>query len=173
MISNVSLDEINVGEIMTPRTVVMVLEQQTVKVFGPIRIISPLPESVYQDNIDSITGVVRRRIAICDCCRSARAQSIEFQQKATFVPQVGLLLVLKTLQSSNQQLVVVVDEFGSTVGVVAMEDIFEHILGGKFLKRTTQPKICVNLLVKNLMPRLVIPLENDFNSCSAVGSLGP
>jgi len=141
MISNaLSLDEINVGEIMTPRTVVMALEeQQTVgEVFEFNKNNIPFARiPVYQDNIDSITGVVRRRELLSAIAADQPERKVfEFQQKATFVPQVGTVAgALKTLQSSNQQLGVVVDEFGSTVGVVAMEDIFEHILGQEIFEK--------------------------------------
>ena len=141
MISNaLSLDEINVGEIMTPRTVVMALEeQQTVgEVFESNKNNIPFARiPVYQDNIDSITGVVRRRELLSAIAADQPERKVfEFQQKATFVPQVGTVAgALKTLQSSNQQLGVVVDEFGSTVGVVAMEDIFEHILGQEIFEK--------------------------------------
>ena len=36
---------------------------------------------------------------------------------------------LQLFLQKHQQMAVVVDEFGSTVGVVTMEDVIEHILG--------------------------------------------
>jgi CBS domain containing-hemolysin-like protein len=60
----------------------------------------------------------------------------DFMRRPTFVPEVGTVdEALKSLQSNNQQLAVVVDEFGSTVGVLALEDIFEHILGQEFFEK--------------------------------------
>ena len=141
MISNaLSLDEINVGEIMTPRTVVMALEeQQTVgEVFEVNRSNIPFARiPVYRENIDAVTGVVRRRELLSAIAADEPGRRVsEFQQKPTFVPQVGTVAgALKTLQASNQQLGVVIDEFGSTVGVVAMEDIFEHILGQEIFEK--------------------------------------
>ena len=65
MISNaLTLDEITVGEIMTPRTVVMALEeQQTVGgVFRKNDNNIPFARiPVYRENIDTVVGVVRRR----------------------------------------------------------------------------------------------------------------
>ena len=141
MISNaLSLDEINVGEIMTPRTVVMALEQEQAigDVFANNKNNIPFARiPVYRENIDDITGVVRRRELLSAMAADEPERKVsEFQQKPTFVPQVGTVAgALKTLQANNQQLGVVVDEFGSTVGVVAMEDIFEHILGQEIFEK--------------------------------------
>ena len=141
MISNaLTLDEITVGEIMTPRTVVMALEeQQTVGgVFRKNDNNIPFARiPVYKENIDTVVGVVRRRELLSAMASDQSDRKVfEFQQEATFVPQVGTVAgALKALQANNQQLGVVIDEFGSTVGVVAMEDIFEHILGQEIFEK--------------------------------------
>ena len=135
MISNaLSLDETNVGEIMTPRTVVMAVPQDsTVKDFLSEHDnnipFARLP--VYESSIDKVVGVIRRREILLSMATGQAGRKIEhFMQKPTFVPEMGTVEeALKSLQANNQQLAVVVDEFGSTAGVLALEDIFEHILG--------------------------------------------
>jgi len=57
-------------------------------------------------------------------------------QEAHFIPETvtasnALQLILKV----HQKLLVVVDEFGSTAGVVTMEDIMEHILGREIFEK--------------------------------------
>jgi CBS domain containing-hemolysin-like protein len=54
----------------------------------------------------------------------------QFMQEANFIPETAtvgnaLQLSLKT----HSKLLVAVDEFGATAGVVTMEDVIEHLLG--------------------------------------------
>lgn len=141
MISNaLSLDDITVGAIMTPRTVVLALEETVTvgEVFEENKHNIPFARiPVYRDNIDNIVGIIRRRELLSAMANDEPDRKVrELQQDPTFVPQVGFLSeALKTLQANNQQLAVVVDEFGSMVGVVAMEDIFEHILGQEIFEK--------------------------------------
>jgi len=141
MISNaLSLDEITVGEIMTPRTVMMAFPQHyTVKEVLQ-RNENNIPFArlpVYQSSIDKVVGIIRRREILLAMATGQAGRKIEeFMQSPTFVPEVGTVdEALKSLQANNQQLAVVVDEFGSTVGVLALEDIFEHILGQEFYEK--------------------------------------
>ena len=76
-------------------------------------------------------GIVRRRDLL-----QARADDrdsvtvAELKGESIFVPDTANAAdALQLFLKNHQQLGVVVDEFGSTAGVVAMEDIVEHILG--------------------------------------------
>jgi CBS domain containing-hemolysin-like protein len=42
---------------------------------------------------------------------------------------------LQLFMKSHQQLAVAVDEYGSVSGVVTLEDVFEHILGGEIFEK--------------------------------------
>ena len=51
-------------------------------------------------------------------------------RKASFVPETKKINVLfKTMQSEKIHMAIVVDEYGQTSGIVAMEDILEEIVG--------------------------------------------
>lgn len=136
LISNtLELDNILVRTVMTPRTVVTFLEKdQTVEeVSQGFRNIPFARIPVYSETIDSIAGIVRRRDIL-----GARANDEEFRKigelmgQAVFIPDTASLsAALQTFMKGRQQLAIVVDEYGSTAGVIAMEDIVEHILGGE------------------------------------------
>ena len=134
IISNaLSLDETHIEEIMTPRTVVMALEQSlTIKeVFEtePNLPFARIP--VYRNSIDTITGMVRRR----DLLKSKaddndQLKVSDLMNEPIFV--LGSRTAADALQlflKKNQQLAIVLDEYGSVEGVIAMEDVIEHILG--------------------------------------------
>ena len=57
-------------------------------------------------------------------------QLIQLAKEAIFVPESATAdKALRLLLSEHYQLAIVVDEFGSVVGVIAMEDIIESIIG--------------------------------------------
>ena len=134
MIHNaLSLDDILVSDIMTPRTVVTAMEQNLTidDVFRDYKNIPFARIPVFNETIDNIVGIVRRRDLL-----QARADDrdnvtvAELKGEGTFVPDsANAADVLQLFLKNHQQLGIVVDEFGSTAGVVAMEDIVEHILG--------------------------------------------
>lgn len=130
IISNaLSLDDIAVKDIMTPRTVITALEKNTTlsEVFEKYPNIPFARIPVYEEDMDHIVGLVRRR----DMINTEKALTIEeLMQPIQFIPEnASGADALQHFLKNHQQLAVTVDEFGSTSGVVTMEDIFEHILG--------------------------------------------
>jgi len=134
-----SLDEIRVSEIMTPRTVVTLLRRGATigEVFREYPNVPFARIPVYGKNIDDIVGLVRRRDLL-----KAKANDLDHDQvgkvmqEVHFIPETAtaaqaLQLFLKT----HQQLVVVVDEFGSTAGVITMEDVIEHLIGREIFEK--------------------------------------
>ena len=75
---------------------------------------------VYEENIDHIIGILHMKIRdIPGLLREAR-----------FIPETRKVDALfKTMQSTKCQMVIVLDEYGQTAGMIAMEDILEEIVG--------------------------------------------
>ena len=136
--NSLTLDDVTISEIMTPRTVVVALDAdatvaETFKAH-PNLDFSRLP--LYRDTIDNIVGIVRRRdilTAMADDKYDVKLST--FSQKPVFVPENGsALAVLRQLLKKHQQMGIVVDEFASLTGVVTLEDIFEHLLGSEIFE---------------------------------------
>ena len=134
MISNaLSLDDVLVSEIMTPRTVVYSInDQQTIR--SLIEKENNLPFAripVYREQIDNITGIVRRRdILGAKAKNKDQLYLSELASEPLFIPDNATAeAALQTFLKNNQQLAITVDEFGTMSGVIAMEDIIEHIIG--------------------------------------------
>ncbi len=128
-----SLDDVRVSEIMTPRTVVTALNR-SLSVSEVFRDHPTLPFGrmpVFGKNLDDILGIVRSRDLLKAKAHDQDAALVEqFMQEAQFIPETAtvnnaLQLSLKT----HNKLLVAVDEFGATAGVVTMEDVIEHLLG--------------------------------------------
>ncbi|MBP6865560.1 MAG: HlyC/CorC family transporter [Candidatus Didemnitutus sp.] len=134
-----SLDDVRVSEIMTPRVVVTTLPRNATvgEIFRDHPNIPFARLPVYGKNLDDIVGLVRRRDLLKAKANDQDSELVEkLMQEVQFVPETvtveqALLQFLKT----HQQIAVVVDEFGSTCGVVSMEDIMEHILGREIFEK--------------------------------------
>lgn len=130
IISNaLTLDDITVNKIKTPRQVVTALDGNlTLKqVFQKYPNIPFARLPVYENNFDNIVGIVRRRDMI-NTKNDLKVKNL--MQPVIFIPDAATAAVaLQSFLKNHQQIAVTVDEFGSTSGVISMEDIFEHILG--------------------------------------------
>jgi CBS domain containing-hemolysin-like protein len=134
-----SLDDVRVNDIMTPRTVVTALKSNAIvgEVFREFPNIPFARIPVYGKNIDDVVGLVRRRDLL-----KAKANDLDFEtveklmQEISFIPEtVTAANALQVFLKTHQQLLVVVDEFGATAGVVTMEDVMEHLLGREIFEK--------------------------------------
>ena len=82
---------------------------------------------VVQDgDFDHIVGYIHFKAFVLRGDRDWR----EVIVKALFVPQSMLVdSLLRDMQQTHKQLAIVVDEFGGTDGIVALEDVLEEIVG--------------------------------------------
>lgn len=134
-----ALDDIRVGEIMTPRTVVTAL-RQSATIGEVFREYPNLPFGrmpVYGRNLDDITGLARRRDLLKAKANDQDQVLVEsVLHEIHFIPQtVTVANALQVFLKTHQQLLVVVDEFGSTAGVVTMEDVMEQLLGREIFEK--------------------------------------
>ena len=90
---------------------------------------------VYIENIDNIIGIVNFRDIMSEAQREVNdmkkiSDIPGLVRKASFVPETKKINVLfKTMQSEKIHMAIVVDEYGQTSGIAAMEDILEEIVG--------------------------------------------
>lgn len=90
---------------------------------------------VYDENIDNIIGILHLK----DAMRFHTGENIQnlpikelegLLREPVFVPQTkNIDELFKEMQSKKLQMVIVIDEYGQTDGLVAMEDILEEIVG--------------------------------------------
>ncbi len=127
------LDGIKVSEIMTPRTVTFALDENTStkEAFEKHPNVPFARIPIFCDNIDEITGIVRRRDLYNAMIERNGSKTLkELASDPLFIPEnASADKALRLLLSEHCQLSVVVDEFGSVSGVLALEDIVESILG--------------------------------------------
>jgi CBS domain containing-hemolysin-like protein len=134
-----SLDDVRVGKLMTPRTVVTALRRNAT-VAEVFREFPNLPFGrmpVYGRNLDDIVGLARRRDLFKAKAGGQELLLVEsVMQETQFIPETATAAnALQLCMKSHQQLLVVVDEFGATAGVITMEDLIEHLLGGEIFEK--------------------------------------
>ncbi len=134
MITNaLHLDAVLIGQIMTPRTVVTALEKSLTvdEVLKDFKVIPFARLPVYDEVIDEIVGIVRRRDILTSKADGRGNTTLEqLKGEALFIPEnANGAAALQTFLNNHQQLAVVVDEYGSVSGVVTMQDIIEYLLG--------------------------------------------
>jgi CBS domain containing-hemolysin-like protein len=134
-----SLDDVRVGEIMTPRIVVTALPRNATvgEVFRDHPNIPFARIPVYGRNLDDVVGLVRRRDLLKAKANDQDFETVEkLMQEVQFVPEtVTVAQALQQFLRTHQQIAVVVDEFGATTGVLSMEDVMEHILGREIFEK--------------------------------------
>ena len=90
---------------------------------------------VYLDDIDNIIGVLHIKDAMAfaqknEVFRTSIKDIPGLIRDVDFVPEtLNIHTLFKRMQSQKSHLVIVVDEYGQTSGIVAMEDILEEIVG--------------------------------------------
>lgn len=134
-----TLDDVAIDDIMTPRTVVFALEDdRTVgEVFKEFNNLPFARIPVYNETIDHVVGFVRRRDLLQVMADDGHDTKLtDILETALFVPETANGAdTLQSFLAKQQQMAVVVDEFGSVTGVVTMEDIIEHILGREIFEK--------------------------------------
>lgn len=129
----VEFSDKRVREVMTPRPdVVSISANATVddlrRVFVATKL-SRLP--VYENALDEIIGIVFARDILQIPESEAAKQTVrQLVRPALFVPEAKMgSSLLREMQRKNQQMAIVIDEYGSLAGVVTAEDLVEEIVG--------------------------------------------
>ena len=134
--SVLDLDDVQVSEIMTHRNDVVALEaDQPVKALFQKVVDSPYTRiPIWQENPDEIIGVVHAKALLRNLwAQGGKADSVDIMTEISdpwFIPEQTLLLdQLEAFRERREHFALVVDEYGSFLGVVTLEDILEEIVG--------------------------------------------
>jgi CBS domain containing-hemolysin-like protein len=134
-----SLDDVRVSEIMTPRTVMTAISHTSTvgEVFDGYPNIPFARIPVYHADLDDIAGLVRRRDLLKAVANDLEADLISVHMhEIHFIPETATAAqALQEFLKTHQQLLVAVDEFGSTAGVLTMEDVMEHLIGREIFEK--------------------------------------
>ena len=125
------LERLSAADIMTPRSSVVAVPED----ISESDLLSIIEEEgysripVYAESLDKIVGVLHTRNYLLK--RTARDFKLEDVLIAPeFVPEtIRLDALFKDMQETHTHMVLVVNEYGHTSGIVTMEDIIEELVG--------------------------------------------
>jgi putative hemolysin len=129
----VEFSDKRVRDVMTPRPDVIAAQADaTLDQFRHLVVetkFSRIP--VYDKNMDDMIGIVMARDMLKVPEREAPNRFVrELVRPALFVPETKMgSELLKEMQRKNQQLAIVIDEYGLVGGIVTVEDLVEEIVG--------------------------------------------
>jgi CBS domain containing-hemolysin-like protein len=85
---------------------------------------------VYRDSVDEIVGILHVRDLLRALLRNGQRPLADLLQPPHVVPETKVLIhLLRELQQRHQEVAIVVDEYGGTLGMVTIEDLLEEIFG--------------------------------------------
>lgn len=127
----INLDQVRVSQVMTPRiSMIAVPVDATVEEAKTVMLDDGrLRLPVYQESIDNVVGVLLAR----DLWRADRDGVQEIRsvmREPRFVPAGKVVEdLLAEMRNERIKMVIVLDEFGGTAGLVTLEDLIEEIVG--------------------------------------------
>ena len=135
MISNIiEFDEKQTKDIMTHRTRIVAVDSE-MDIERAMRFMAKQSFSrfpLYTGDIDNIVGVIHMK-EVVKCFSSGHYKDkklIDIARKPMFVPDTqNIDDLFREMQAKNVHMAIVIDEYGQTAGIVAMEDILEEIVG--------------------------------------------
>ena len=126
-------DVLTSKDIMTPRTVIDAFQEKTtVKEFLEMNTDTPFSRlPLYGESLDNVTGfVLKSDILLSHSQDQENIALFELKREIMTVSHdMKLSRLLEFLLSHRQHIVLVVDEYGGTTGIVTLEDVVETLLG--------------------------------------------
>jgi len=182
----IDLAEKDVKAIMTPRLNITALnepiELQDLKKIIKEKKITKIP--LYKDNLDNITGIINTDDILTAMITSQ--EDINFNEvdlnpivrQPIFVSEYSsLIYVLRQFKKQDLNLAIIIDEYGSTIGILTLSDIFREILGEIKLQNSPIKKVGKNnyLISGNItieevneQLHLHLPDKADYNTMSGL-----
>ena len=121
-------------EVMVPRVDVTMVEDTATlaEVLDLMRSTGYSRIPVYREDQDAIVGIahIKDLIGPIVSGNAGGEQIAGYVREADFVPDTkDILPLLSEMQTAHDQMVIVVDEYGGTAGIISIEDIVEEIVG--------------------------------------------
>ena len=132
---------------------------------------------VFENRIDNIIGIVK----IDDALKSNLNMSVvRIMKPPLYLPEyMNIFDALKIFKDKKDSIAIVVDEYGSTLGIITLEDILEEVVGRiddefdktPFIKKTLNGIICeptIEITEINKLLKKELPLETDYSTVSGL-----
>jgi putative hemolysin len=134
MIYNVfDFSDSQVNDVMVPRTEIVAIDvdlpyEEIIKIINKEQY-SRIP--VYENTIDNIIGILYvKDLLFLDVNKDSTFDLRKYIRQPYFTPEYKSIKVLfKEMRANRNHMVVIIDEYGGTEGIVTIEDLVEEIVG--------------------------------------------
>ncbi|MDR3176829.1 MAG: hemolysin family protein [Desulfovibrio sp.] len=134
LLSVLRLDEVQVQDIMTPRTDIACMpDSASIPCLAELIVStghSRIP--IFSESRDNIIGIVHAKDLLQDLLKpdDQKRRPSEIMREPFFVPETKSALdLLHEFRSRKVHLAIILDEYGGTAGLVTIEDVLEQIVG--------------------------------------------
>ena len=127
-----------VRDVMTPRTVVVALDETLTLIEAVAAELRPSRIPVYRDGIDTVSGYVLRHELLIAVARDEGDRTVKSLRRDILpLPEsLSLREAFSQMLSRQEHIALVVDQYGGTDGIVTVEDIVETLLGLEIVDET-------------------------------------
>ena len=134
MLGVLDLATVTVEDIMVPRTEIfgIDIDDDLEEIIAQLRSSQHTRVPVFKQDIDKVIGILhlRNTTKIMTVEEITKASILQVTEEPYFVPEnTPLQTQLVNFQQQKERLGLVVDEYGDILGIVAIEDILEEIVG--------------------------------------------
>ncbi|MDY6824875.1 MAG: CNNM domain-containing protein [Thermodesulfobacteriota bacterium] len=135
-----NFQQIKTGDIMTPR-IVMRAEEEKTPVKDMVEVIDNIPFSripVYQEDIDHVNGFVLKDDLLREMADPDARKTLADLARPLYGVSSGLTVfdLFDYMVAQKAHILLVVDDYGGTEGLVTMEDVIETLLGVEIVDET-------------------------------------
>ncbi|MBQ3267725.1 MAG: HlyC/CorC family transporter [Atopobiaceae bacterium] len=121
-------------EVMVPRVDMTAVEDDSTlkEVISVMRETGYSRLPVYRGTVDRIVGIAHIKDLLEPILdqRNETHEISRYMRQASYVPDTkDIIPLLSEMQTSHEQMVIVVDEYGGTAGIITIEDIIEEVVG--------------------------------------------
>ena len=158
------MSESTARDIMTPRAdIIFVEDTDTVRqVLERMHGTGYSRMPVFHEDYDRIVGIVHYKDLIPVVLGDEEdAPVADYVSTAQFVPETkDIFPLLSEMQASRQQMVIVVDEYGGTDGLISIEDIVEEIVGEIVDETDLEDKFVTRLTDREWLVQGSMPVDD-------------
>lgn len=134
--SVLDLGDLEVGEVMTHRSSVVMIDasKSAAEIVAEVLSSPHTRLPLFEGETDNITGVIHAKDLLRSVQQSeGKVEALDIRKIAAapwFIPEsTSLLDQLRAFRQRREHFAIVVDEYGSLMGIVTLEDIIEEIVG--------------------------------------------
>ena len=176
------IGERDIKNIMTPRVDMIALDvSDDLEHFKKTIIdegITKIP--LYKNSLDNIVAVIYLKKIFSSIISKdiKKARLKDLAEKPFFISEYSSInYVLKEFRKNSQDLAVVLDEYGSTIGIITLNDIFREIMGEFNIGKSSIEQISEGVyLIRGELPvdevndqlNIELPMKKDFTTISGL-----